>query len=199
MAEFPATRYSLIARVQSPENREAWEDFVLAYRPVIYRMARRRGLQDADAQDLTQAVLMRIAGAIDRWEPTDSGVRFRHWLSRVAKNAIINAITRSPQDAAAGGTAAQDLLAQQTEPDSDLEAELARERMREQYLRAAAVVRNDVNPETWLAFELSVIEGESCEKVSQLIGKSVGTVYAARSRVMRRLRDEVQQLEQYES
>ena len=51
MTEFPQTRLSLIAQVQSPEDREAWDQFVLIYRPVVYRMARRRGMQDADAQD----------------------------------------------------------------------------------------------------------------------------------------------------
>jgi RNA polymerase sigma-70 factor (ECF subfamily) len=66
VTEFPETRSTLLAQVRSPENREAWEQFVLVYRPVIYRMARRRGMQDADAQDLVQTVLMRVAGAIDR-------------------------------------------------------------------------------------------------------------------------------------
>ncbi len=65
MTEFPETRATLIANVKSPENRQAWEEFVVIYRPAIYRIARRRGLQDADAQDLTQNVLVRVAAAID--------------------------------------------------------------------------------------------------------------------------------------
>jgi RNA polymerase sigma-70 factor (ECF subfamily) len=68
MTEFPETPSTLLARVRSPDNREAWEQFVLIYRPAIYRMARRRGMQDADAQDLVQTVLIRVAGAIERWE-----------------------------------------------------------------------------------------------------------------------------------
>ena len=64
MTDFLQTRSSLIAQVRSPEDREAWDQFVVMYRPVIYRMARRRGMQDADAQDLVQTVLMRVAGAI---------------------------------------------------------------------------------------------------------------------------------------
>ena len=82
---------------------------------------------------------------------------------------------------------------------SDVEQELAVEYMREQYLRAAMSVQSDVNAETWRAFELTVIDGESCETAAKIIGKSVGTVYAARSRVMRRLRDHIQGLEQSES
>jgi len=197
MTEFPETQHSLLARVRSAEEREAWEQFVVLYRPVIYRMARRRGLQDADAQDLAQGVLMRVAGAIDRWEPNEPGVRFRHWLRRVAKNAILNALTRSPKDMAVGGSAAQDLL--QDQPAApELEEQLRLESMRERYLRAAATVQQDVASDTWRAFQLSVVEQVPCEAVAEAIGKSIGTVYAARSRVIRRLREEVQRLEQVE-
>lgn len=198
MTEFPETHQSLLARVRSADEHEAWEQFVVLYRPVIYRMARRRGLQDADAQDLTQTVLMRVAGAIDRWEPTEPGIRFRHWLRRVAKNAIINAVTRPPKDPGVGGTAVQDLLHEQPAASPDVEEELRLESMRERYLRAAANVQNDVTAETWRAFQLSVVEQVPCEEVAKSIGKSIGTVYAARSRVIRRLREEVQRLEQIE-
>ena len=124
MTEFPETRSSLLAQVRSPDNREAWEQFVLIYRPVIYRMARRRGMQDADAQDIVQTVLMRVAGAVNRWEKTEPGTRFRHWLRRVAKNAIFTALSRSPNDAASGGSNVHDLLTKQPEIAPDVEQEL---------------------------------------------------------------------------
>ena len=198
MTEFPETRSTLLAQVRSPDDREAWEEFVLIYQPVIYRMARRRGMQDPDAQDLVQKVLIRVAGAIDRWEKKP-GARFRHWLRRVAKNSILSELSRSPKDAPVGGSAVQELLAEQPAAVSDVEQELAFESMREQYLRAAMTVQSDVNVETWRAFELTVIDGNSCEAAAKIIGKSVGTVYAARSRVMRRLRDHIQRLEQSDS
>ena len=198
MTEFPETRSTLLAQVRSPDDREAWEEFVLIYQPVIYRMARRRGMQDSDAQDLVQTVLMRVASAIDRWEEKP-GARFRHWLRRVAKNSILSALSRSPKDAPVGGSDIQELMTEQPAGASDVEQELAVEYMREQYLRASMSVQSDVNAETWRAFELTVIDGESCEAAAKIIGKSVGTVYAARSRVMRRLRDHIQRLEQSES
>jgi len=198
MSEFPQTRSTLLANVRSPQNRDAWEQFVLLYRPPLYRMARRRGMQDADAQDLVQTVLIRVAGAIDRWEKTEPGSRFRHWLRRVAKNAIFGALSRSPKDAAAGGSELQDLLNEQPEIAPEVEQELALEYMREQYLRAAAIVQTDVSSETWRVFELSVVEGQSCDEVATRMGKSIGTVYAARSRIMRRLRDQVRRMEESE-
>ena len=196
MTEFPQTRFSLIAQVQSPEDREAWDQFVLIYRPVIYRMARRRGMQDADAQDLVQTVFMRLAASIQRWEKTDPETKFRHWLRRVARNAIVSAFSRQPKDAAAGGSEMLNLLAEQPEIEKDVEQELATEAMREQYLRAAAVAKTDVDPDTWRAFELTVVRGQSCDEAAALLGKSVGAVYAARSRVMRRLREQVQRMQE---
>ena len=195
MSQFPDTRLSLIVEIQSPENRGAWAEFVMLYRPVIYRMARKQGMQDADAQDLAQSVLMRIAGAIDRWKKTDTSIGFRNWLSRIAKNAILSALSRPSRVAGIGGTDIQDLIDQQPSVDQGVERAFAMEYLREKYHRAAASVQTDVDAITWQAFEMSVVEGKPCVEVAELLAKPVGTIYAARSRVMRRLRDQVQQME----
>jgi RNA polymerase sigma-70 factor, ECF subfamily len=157
MTEFPQTRSSLIAQVQSPEDREAWDQFVLIYRPVIYRMARRRGMQDADAQDLSQEVLVRVSKAIDRWEP-QAGVRFRHWLRKVASNAIVTALTKSKPLGIVDGSAAEQILADTPEV-FGRQDELHNECFRERYLRAAAIVKVDVSPVTWAAFEQNGCSG----------------------------------------
>lgn len=190
MTEFPNTQSLLLAKIQSPENREAWEEFVKIYRPVIYRMAKRRGMQDADAQDLSQEVLMRISKSIETWVPQE-GVRFRHWLRKVASNAIVTAVTKSKPCGTVGGSAAEQILAETPET-SAVTTELQDECFREQYLRAAAIVKLDVSPVTWAAFEQTVIQGQSCEDAAELLGKSLGTIYAARSRILKRLQIEVQ-------
>ena len=198
MTEFPETRSTLLAGIKSPENREAWEEFIAIYRPLIYRMARRRGLQDADAQDVAQDILMRVAAAIERYEP-QPGVRFRYWLRRVASNAILTSLQRQPRDLGAGGTDVQEILTQQPDRQPILEAELATEYLREIYLRAAAVVRTEVNPETWRSFDLTTLQGVSCEEAAVAIGKSVGTVYAARSRIIKRLREQLERMQKNDS
>ena len=195
MSQFPDTRSTLIAHVQSPENQGAWTEFVTLYRPVIYRMARKRGMQDADAQDLSQTVLIRIARSIDRWKKTDPSIGFRHWLSRVAKNAILTALAKPSRDGAMGGTDIQDMLYQQPDVDPDVERAFALEYLREKYHRAAATVQTDVDAVTWQAFELSMVDGRPCNEVAEQLGKPIGTIYAARSRVMRRLRDQIDQME----
>jgi RNA polymerase sigma-70 factor (ECF subfamily) len=193
MTEFPETRSTLLVGLKSPEDREAWDDFVATYRPVIYRMARRRGLQDADAEDLAQDALIRVASAIERYE-SQSEVPFRHWLRRVATNAIVSALQRQPQDGGAGGTTAQDRLVHMPDDASALTAELATECQRELLLRAAAIVRQEVHPDTWQAFELTAIHGLSCEDAARSINKSVGTVYAARSRIIKRLQMQLKRM-----
>jgi RNA polymerase sigma-70 factor (ECF subfamily) len=199
VTDFPETRESLLVQVRSPANREAWDQFALIYRPVIYRLARYRGLQDADAQDLAQQVLMAVASAIGSWEKSNESVRFRHWLRRVARNAIVNALARRPHDRAAGGSSVHELLMQQPGVDLESDAQIELEYRRELYLRAAKMVRRDIDPGTWRAFEMTVIENRSIDAAAGELDKPVGTIYAARSRAMRRLRRAVQELEKSES
>lgn len=117
MTQFPETRESLIIQVKDPENRVAWEQFIAIYRPVIVRAAAARGLQEADAQDLAQQVLFAVASAIGQWERQNEATRFRHWLRRITRNAIINAISRRPLDKAIGGSSILAVLAEHAEVD----------------------------------------------------------------------------------
>ena len=199
MTDFPETRESLLVQVRLPANREAWDEFALIYRPVIYRLARHRGLQDADAQDLAQQVLMAVASAIGRWEKSSESVRLRHWLRRVVRNAIVNALSRRPRDRGAGGSSVQELLLEEPGDDAESAAQIELEYRRELYLRAAKMARRDVEPETWRAFELTVIENRSIDEAAIELDKPIGTIYAARSRIMRRLREAVRELEKAES
>ena len=192
MTLFPDTRSTLLAALQSPGDRCAWDEFVLIYRPVFYRMARRRGLQDADAQDLVQHVLLRICRAIETYEQ-QPGTRFRHWLRRVANNAIAAALT-SPRDVGEGGSANFDKLDALPEVNDDVSREVDDECEREIYMVAAASVRSEVNSATWRAFELTMIEGVACEEAAKTLKKSIGTVYAARSRIVKRLRIQIERL-----
>ncbi|XZE20707.1 RNA polymerase sigma factor [Pirellulaceae bacterium SH449] len=194
MSEFPETRDSLLVQVQDPANREAWDMFAQIYRPVIVRIARARGLQHADAQDLSQQVLMVVASAIAQWERRDESTRFRHWLSRVTKNAILNALMRRPKDQAAGGSSVEELLREAVDRDGATTALLETELRRELYLRAAEKVKVEFRPDSWQAFELSVAGDLTPEQVATELGKSVGAIYTARSRIMFRLREVISEL-----
>ncbi len=194
MPEFPETSESLIARVRDPSNRAAWDQFEQLYRPVIFRIARAKGLQHSDALDLLQHVLMSVSAAIGRYEKQADGMRFRNWLSRVTRNAILKALSRGPRDLAAGGTDILNIL-HEVPADDPNDALIELEYRREVFVRAAARVQSEVQDETWLAFEATVLQGVSIEAAAKRFGMSAGSIYAARSRIMRRLRTAVQELE----
>ncbi len=195
MAEIPNTRDSLLVRVQSASDQDAWDEFVAIYRPVIYRLARRRGMQDADAQDVVQRVLFSVSKAIGRWEKHDPAIRFRNWLQRVARNAIVNALSRQPFDRCAGGSTVVEVLESQSEWSWEEKEELESEYRREIYTIAARRVQREVDADTWQMFEWSVVLAIPIVDVANRMHKSIGTVYAARSRVMQRLRQAVADIE----
>jgi RNA polymerase sigma factor (sigma-70 family) len=85
----PPTRPSLLVRIRDARDEEAWSEFTAVYEPVIYRMTQRRGLQDADAREVVQEVLMSVAKAIDRFD-LEAGGSFRGWLSRITRNAAMD-------------------------------------------------------------------------------------------------------------
>jgi len=190
--EFPETRDSLLLQIRDPANRESWSEFAAIYRPIVYRMARRRGLQDADAQDLAQSVLIAIAGAIADWQPDLQRARFRTWLSTVARNAIVDAFRRVRPDAGRGGTTHLQRLAD--EPVSS-DQELAHERRREVWRWAARQVRHEFEEETWLAFWRTAVERIPVRQVAEDQRKTIGAVYTAKSRVMKRLQEKVLEFE----
>lgn len=196
MAEFPDTNQSLIVRVRDPSNRTAWDQFEQIYRPVIFRIARARGMQHCDALDLVQQVLLSVASAIENYERYDDGTRFRNWLSRITRNAILKSLSRGPSDRAAGGSEMLDLMSELPAGDSETDALIELEYRREIYQRAATRVRREVQETTWLAFELTVLQEQSIEQACRTLGLSSGSVYAARSRIIRRLRDAVGELDE---
>lgn len=198
MHDFPETRDSLLVQVKDPGNQEAWEQFVQMYRPVILRIALAKGFQHADALDLVQQVLFAVSSAIGRYQRNAPNTKFRHWLSRITRNATVNALTRKPRDIASGGSSVMQLLEEMPGRDLATEELITLEYRRELFLQAARIVRSAVSDETWQLFERTVIEEQSIEATARQFNRSVGAVYTARSRVMYRLKEAVQKLEAVE-
>ena len=193
MADMPDTQDSLIAQLRDANNFEAWESFAQIYRPIVYRLARARGLQHADADDLSQQVMMSVARAIPNWQ-REPQARFRHWLARIVRNATINALSRGRQDRAAGGSDFLSLIHNVSDASSEIEAQVETEYQRQVYRRAAEIVRDEVHEDSWRAFVLTVVDGKTTTAVADQLGKTIGGIHAIRSRIMRRLQDTVREL-----
>lgn len=195
MHDFPETSDSLIARVKDLGDGAAWVEFLGIYQPVVIRMARRRGLQDADAQDVMQQVFLSISKSIAGWIPGDLQPPFRAWLTTIARNAITKALTRRPLDVATGSTSIVKLLDAQSEP-WETTAEILAEARKELIHWSAEQIRSEFSEATWKVFWMTAIEGVPIAEVVKLTGRSAGAVYVARYRVIARLTEKVLEVSQ---
>ncbi|QEG43197.1 RNA polymerase sigma factor [Roseimaritima ulvae] len=187
----PETRASLILRLRDAADVVAWDEFTEVYAPVVFRVARRQGLQPADADDLVQEVLCAVARTVTQWIERDDRGSFRAWLFRIARNMSINFLTRRRyQPWSRGGDLAVERFA--AIEASDVSSEFDMEYRREIFTRASEIVRGRVSPTTWKAFYRTSVEQQSVDAVAQQLGVSPGSVYIARSRVLKRLRSVVE-------
>lgn len=196
MPDFPETSHSLIERVHDSANGAAWAEFLGIYQPVVYRMARRRGLQDADALEVVQHVFASIARSIDTWKGGDDRPPFRAWLTTVARNAITNALARRPRDRAAGSTSVAEQLNKLPAPE-ETTSEIIREARHEIVHWAAQQIRSEFTEQTWDIFWKTSIDGVAVAEVSASTGRSVGAIYVARHRVLTRLKEKVAEVSQH--
>lgn len=194
--QFPETRASLLLRLPNAGDLVAWDEFVNLYAPCVVRVVTRAGLQQADAENVLQEVLLRVAKSIELWLNRSDRSGFRPWLLRIAKNETINLLTRKgtrPFEKASHVVG--DNLELLPDDQSDLATSIDTEYEREVFLWAAEQVRESVSPHTWQAFWLSHVEGLSIEMVSNRLNLKPANIYFARSRVMKRLKQIVQQFE----
>ena len=189
------TRVSLLGRLRhDPADEDAWREFVRHYGPKVGGWCRRWGLQEADAQDVTQDVLLKLADKLKTFA-YDPARSFRGWLRTLAHHAwsdFLQGRARPGQGSGdsqvlhlLGTTAARDDLA------GGLEEQLDRELLEE----AGCRVRLRVAPATWEAFRLTAVEGLPGQEAARRTGLSVGQVYVAKHRVEKLLREEVQKLD----
>ena len=195
MAEFPETNPSLIGRVQDLDDGASWAEFLEIYQPIVFRMARKRGLQDADAHDVVQQVFISISRAIDGWRASPAQPLFRAWLVTIARNTITNALVRRPRDAASGSTSVMELLHQQ--PDPADAAELQRETKKEFVRSATAQIRGEFSAPTWDVFWRTAIDGQSVADVVKATGRTAGSIYVIRYRVIARLKEKIDEISQH--
>lgn len=196
----PETRPSLMLRLLDPSDQQAWAQFVSIYEPLLLRMLRKKGLQDADARDVSQQIILAVSQAIDRWQPDGQPASFRRWLFSIARRLALRFLQRGnrvdgPSLRATGGTDMVEVLNQLPEPDPQTVIAFDNEYRTELFDWAAKRIRGEFRETTWQAFWRSCVLNEPIANVAEELGVTAGNVYVARTRVIARLRQVVEDCE----
>jgi RNA polymerase sigma factor (sigma-70 family) len=189
MNDTPATRHSLLVRIRDPRDEMAWCEFTEIYGPLLVRLARVKGLQEADAEDLAQEVFRSVARFAEGGGYDPARGSFRGWLLGIARNKAVDhfaAAQRQPRGT--GDTDVRDLLESQPTPSPEESALFEAEYRRRLFDWAAERVRAGSTEAAWRAFQMAGVEGRPAADVAEALGTTVGTVYYYKSRIMARMR-----------
>jgi len=170
---------------------DAWAEFVTVYEQAIFRYCRARGLQDADAQDATQDVLIAVYKRIESWDQEKSKGSLRAWLFCVARNVAIDEVRRRQRRPLTGDAFAGGEMQQIPEPNKREGDAFLIEYRRALFQWAAEHVRPEVRQSTWQAFWLTAVDERTPEQVADETGLSIGAVYTAKCRVVARLKQKI--------
>jgi RNA polymerase sigma-70 factor (ECF subfamily) len=188
------TSITLLGRLrQESADSPAWSDFVARYRPRIYAYCLAFPLQPADAEDVTQAVLVKLIAKMRdfRYDPAQS---FRAWLKTVTRNALLDFLDEKRRGAGTGNSEVMRLL-ENIEAREGLAQQVEAEFDRELLEIALREVQPIVPANQWEAFRLTTLEGKSGAEAAAQLGMLVATVYTAKGKVQKLVRDRIRILE----
>lgn len=176
------TPISLLQRIRQTPEKDAWERFVRLYTPLLLYWARRLGLQEQDAADLAQDVLLVMVRKLPEFQYQPGG-SFRSWIRTVLMNTW-----RDRRQ-----TRVTSSLDGVVEPEAPAETEILEEREYQLYVlgRALRLMSADFKPATWQACWETVVCGRAAAEVATELSITVNAVYLAKSRVLRRLRQDL--------
>jgi len=185
------TRASLLERLgRTPTDAEAWREFAVHYGAVVLEWCRKWDLQEADAQDVTQNVMLKLAEKM-RSFAYDPAKSFRGWLRTLAYHAWADFVQGRQRPGRGSGDSAVERILDSAEAREELTQRLEAQYDRELLEIASQVVRLRVTPQTWVAFRLTAVDGLSGSDAAQQLGMSVAQVFTARHRVQTMLREEI--------
>jgi RNA polymerase sigma-70 factor (ECF subfamily) len=186
----PSIASSLLMRLKTQDG-EAWRGLVRLFGPEVHGWCRRAGLQPQEAEDVVQQVWLAVARNLGTFRRDLPGQSFRGWLWRIVENKLRDHWRgRTSQPRAVGGTSAQQRLQQTPEPEeSDSSHAGPGGEAGAIYLRALNLIREEFTERTFQAFWQVAIDGRLPADVAAELGMSIGAVYVAKSKVLRRLRE----------
>lgn len=189
------TRVSLLGRLsRDPEDQHAWAEFVDHYGARIYDWCKRWALQEADAQDVTQNVLLKLADKL-RYFRYDPGRSFRAWLKTITHHAWSDYVEARRRPGLGSGDSSVGRLLDDVAARDDLMRRLDEAFDRELLEEAMARARLRVEPQTWEAFRLTALEDLAGADAAARIPMAVAQVYVAKRRVQKLIQEELARLE----
>lgn len=183
------TSGTLLERLRSPADHAAWERFVQLYTPFLYHCGRKFGLKEQNAADVVQDVFSLLLVKLQRFEYEESG-SFRGWLKKVMLNKCREHY-RGQRELGIGGS---DNGIREVADDQHYESLWEAEYRQHLVLHALKVMQTEFESKTWRACWMHVVEARPVAEVASELEISTGSVYTYSSRVLRRLRSELQSL-----
>ena len=183
---------TLLARIRQQEP-EAWQRFVDLFGPTVYRWCRAAGIEKNEAGDVAQEVFLAVAKNVDRFDREKGSGSFTAWMASITRNKIHDHFRRLAKlPVARGGTTAQMSIAElpNAEISDPVSADEIFQAQKKLPRRAMELVQAEFEERTWSAFWRTVVEGRPTGDVADELDMKIASVYQAKSRVLRRLRQE---------
>ena len=185
------TRSSLLRRAKARDE-AAWGEIVDLYAPLVHYWCGRCGLNPDESADCVQDVFWSVARSLGNFESQRSDGSFRAWLWTITANRARDVMRKEGRHQATGGSTAMQSMQlvpdQRSIPDDEPTSELERSQL---LLRAIAQIRGEFTERSWEIFERSVVDGIATELVAQQFSITAATVRQTRSRILRRLRQQL--------
>jgi RNA polymerase sigma-70 factor (ECF subfamily) len=189
------TSLSLLDRLRLQPDQESWQRLVELYTPLIQGWLRRNGVAPADADDLTQEVMTVVVREIPNFKHDQKPGAFRSWLRTITANRLrVLWRSRQTRPVAAGGSDFLKMLDELEDPDSDMSRLWDQQHDQHVARRVMDLVKPQFEPATWQAFRRVVLDGVKASVAAAELNISVNAVLLAKSRILSRLRQEMQGL-----
>ena len=183
------TRPTLLNRLRDGADTMAWNDFFASYWPVVFSYARHRGCSEHTAQEVVQDVMLTVFEKRDVFQYDPAKGRFRNWLHRVVNNRVAQRRRRPAEKVRARGGDTGDALEECADRNDGPDAVWDKSFDLAVLAAMVHVVRREINPRDFVAFELAVLHDRVPGDVARLTGMSRNMVYKARRKVLTRLRE----------
>jgi len=174
---------------------EAWRRLSELYGPIVYGWIRSQGVGEQDAADLVQEVFLSVHQSIERFRKEQPNDSFRSWLWTITRRRIQDHFRKQAKTpAAVGGSEANAQFQEIPEPMSEDDAEAPSTTEGQVFRCALELIRGEFEQRTWQACMLTAVESRTTSEAAAELVMSLGAVYLARSRVLKRLREELEGL-----